>query len=439
MAKKPANIVREVYQKSIVEGTFAQIHTNLATIGTAFITKLMVILGATPLQYSLLSAIGQLSALWQPLGFVFSHKLPRRKWICIWTTFIGRFLSLFLGLALLFPSQRQGICFVLLLLFFGAGFQAVGANIWIAWVSDLIPLSIRGRFLATRNQYHLAIGLLVSYIASFHLDLFEGSRRFIAESYLQLISGKNYFVLANQPLFLAFIFVFAGVIGIIGLPFLAAQPERKKSSEPQGKLLKELALPLKDKNFRNLLFFGAWWMFAIGIGSPFWSPFMLGKLEMSMFAVQIYSTLHILSSLIAFSFWGRFVDRYGNKRAMQICVLLGAYNPVLWLFTAPGSYHILWLEALGSGFMWAGAGIVSTNFVLSIAPKRKEQSYSALYGAFTGIFMMSSSLASGIFFPGSLNLGFKILAPEQLIFLIGGLMRLLTLLPLALVKERVIR
>ncbi len=434
--QKRGSIVQEVYKKSIVEGTFAQIHTNLATIGPAFITKLMVILGANPLQYSLLSAISQVSALWQPLGFVLSHKLSARKWVCIWTTFIGRFLTLFLGLALLFPNNQDGIWFVLVLLFFSAGFQAVGANIWIAWVSDLIPLSIRGRFLATRNQYHLAIGLAVSYIVSFHLDLFEGQKRFIAGHYLDFISAKNYFIPANQPLFLAFIFVFASLIGIIGLSFLALQPERKKSTEPRQTLFKELGMPFKDNNFRYLLLFGAWWMFAIGIGSPFWSPFMLGKLEMTMFAVQIYSSLHIVSSLLSYRFWGKYIDRYGNKSAMQICVLFGAYNPLLWLFTAPGSYHILWLEALGSGFMWAGAGIVSTNFVLSIAPKRKEQSYSALYGAFTGIFMMGSSLASGIFFPKSLNLGFKSFEPEQLIFAIGGVMRLLTLVPLAFVKEK---
>lgn len=142
--KKADSIVSQVYRKSIVEGSFAQVYGNLATIGSSFITKLLVIMGASPLQYSLLSAIGQGSAIWQPLGVAFSHHIRQRKWLCVWITALGRFLTLFLGVALVFPVQAEGIWFLLVLLFFSAGLQATGANIWIAWISDLIPLRIRG-------------------------------------------------------------------------------------------------------------------------------------------------------------------------------------------------------------------------------------------------------------------------------------------------------
>jgi len=48
---------------------------------------------------------------------------------------------------------------------------------------------------------------------------------------------------------------------------------------------------------------------------------------------------------------------------------------------------------------------------------------------------MSSSLASGIFYPEQLDLGFKVLEPEQVIFGVGAVMRLMALIPLALVRE----
>ena len=50
--------------------------------------------------------------------------------------------------------------------------------------------------------------------------------------------------------------------------------------------------------------------------------------------------------------------------------------------------------------------------------------------------MMVSSLASGIFFPASLRLGTVVLAPEQVIFGVGGVMRWLSIIPLAFVVER---
>ena len=430
MSKKKNSLIRHAYSSSTIEGIFAQIYGNLAAIGSSFVTKLMVIMGASPLQYSMLSALGQISALWQPLGVAFSHSINQRKWICIWITFVGRFLTLFLGLALLFPQRQQGIWFMLGLLFFSAGFQATGANIWIAWVSDLIPLRIRGRFFSRRNQILLTVGLLFSYAISYLADLFEKGA-----SPLQIESLQEYFVPQNQAMFLAFVFVFASIIGIIGLSFLALQPERKREHSAGQSLRNVFLEPLRDKNFRLLLVFGSWWMLAVGVGSPFWTPFMLKNLQMSLFEVQLYNSLHMGSSLLAFGFWGKFIDRFGNKTAMKICVLLGGLNPLFWLLMSSSNYAILWFEGISSGFMWAGTGVISTNFVLSIAPRRKEQSYSGIYAAFTGMFMMSSTLASGIFYPGSMDLGRLHLAPEQVTFGISAVMRWLAIIPLALVRE----
>jgi hypothetical protein len=48
---------------------------------------------------------------------------------------------------------------------------------------------------------------------------------------------------------------------------------------------------------------------------------------------------------------------------------------------------------------------------------------------------MSSTLASGIFYPDSLDLGFRTLDPEQVIFGIGAILRWLAIIPLMLVRE----
>ncbi len=121
---------------------------------------------------------------------------------------------------------------------------------------------------------------------------------------------------------------------------------------------------------------------------------------------------------------------------MKICVVLGGLNPMLWLFTSSGHYEILWLEAMISGSMWAGNAIVTTNFVLSIAPTGKQQVYSGLYGAIAGVSMMISTLLSGVFFPAALNLGFRVLEPEQVVFGVGGFLRWLAIIPLLGVVEK---
>lgn len=420
---------------SVTEGIFSQIYGSLSSIGSGFITKFMVILGASPLQFSLLSALGQVSAVFQPLGVALTYRLRRRKAACIAITAVGRFFTLFLGLALLFPSGSQGIWFLLSLLFISAGLQATGANIWIAWMSDMIPLTLRGRFFSRRSQIMLLAGLVVSYIVSFHVDLFEKTGG-LGREYLSFVHLEDWFRVENQALFLGLIFVGATLLSLFGLTVLARQPERPARQKDTRKLREIYLEPFKDKNFRLLMIFGIWWMLSIGVGSAFWGPFMLKKLEMGMFRMQLYGTLHMAASLIAYNFWGRFIDRFGNKTAMKICVVLGGLNPMFWLFMSKDNYSILWFEGLISGFMWAGTAIITTNFVLSIAGKGKEQVYSGLYGAIAGISMMTSTLLSGVFYPSSLDIGIRILEPEQVVFGIGGILRWLTIIPLMAVHEK---
>jgi len=435
-AQQKSFTVFRTYRISVIEGVFAQIYGNLANIGSNFITKFMVILGASPLQFSILSALGQVAAVFQPLGVALMQRLKRRKRVCVAVTAAGRFLSFFLGAALLFSSSQAGIVFLLALLFVSAGLQAVGGNIWIAWVSDLIPIGIRGRFFARRNQILVFSGMVVGYILSYFTDLFEKGGGALRNLASQWVDPDILFTPRNQAWWLAGIFVFAGIMGFISLAILSRQPDRKRSLQQQMSLRRKFSEPFRDRNFRMLLAFGVWWMLAIGVGSAFWGPFMLKKLNMGLFQMQLYGSLHMGSSLLSYSFWGRFIDRWGNKRAMFICVLLGGLNPMLWLFMTPANYSILWLEGLLSGFMWAGNGVVTTNFVLAIAGKGREQTYSALYGAVGGVAMMASTLLTGAFFPGALRIGARLLEPEQVIFGVGGILRWLSLVPLLAVKEK---
>jgi len=435
-SKQKSHTIAQTYRISIIEGIFSQIYGSLANIGSNFITKFLVLLGASPLHFSILSALGQLSALFQPLGVALTNKPGQRKKLCVWITAAGRFLSIFIGSALLFSQASKGIAFVLALLFISMGLQGIGGNIWIAWISDIIPAGIRGRFFARRNQILVFCGLLAGYLFSFLTDSFEKGGGALRSLAARWVDPDHFFTPQHQALWLAAIFVFAGIVGLVGLTILAKQPDRKRSQQQSIPLRQKFGEPFRDKNFRLLMAFGIWWMLATGVGSAFWGPFMLKNLGLSMFRLQLYGSLHMVSSLLSYSFWGKFIDRWGNKPAMVICVVLGGLNPMLWLFMTPQNYSLLWIEGLFSGFMWAGNGVATTNFVLAIAGKGREQSYSALYGAIGGVSMMATTLLSGVFYPQSMMLGSRLLAPEQVVFGVGGILRWLSIIPLMAVNEK---
>lgn len=194
-------------------------------------------------------------------------------------------------------------------------------------------------------------------------------------------------------------------------------------------------LPMKDSNFRRFLLYNCWWMFAVGIGAPFWQPFMMQKLRMSLFEVQIYNSINIAASILVLRLWGRLIDAYGNRTAMRLIILLGGFNPMVWLFVNPHNYSILYLEAITSGIMWAGAGLVATNFVLSIAPDDRRQLYSGVAGAFSGLAMMTTMLLSGLLLPRHLEIGRISLEPEQVLFGLTAIARWSAQIPLSMVRE----
>jgi MFS family permease len=196
-----------------------------------------------------------------------------------------------------------------------------------------------------------------------------------------------------------------------------------------------VAIPLKDGNFRRLVLFGFWWMLAIGIGAPFWQPFMIQKLGMSLVNIQLYGTIHILSCIASLRLWGLFIDRFGNKTAMRVAIIFGGFNPLVWLFATRELYAFVYLEAITSGIMWGGAGVVATNFVLAVAPDRYRQIYSGVFGAFTGLAMMTTMFLSGVLMPPSMRLLSLNLEPEQVLFGISGFARWSAQLPLTWVHE----
>ena len=80
-------------------------------------------------------------------------------------------------------------------------------------------------------------------------------------------------------------------------------------------------------------------------------------------------------------------------------------------------------------------GIVTANLVLSVAPEDRVQSYSGLYGAFSGTGMIITMLASGFLMPKPMVLLGLHLHSMQVLFLITAFARLSALIPLSRVEE----
>ncbi len=426
--------LKSIMRISTVEGSFAQVQFALAYIGSVFISKFAILLNATPFQFGLLMAAGQLSQVFQLFGVILTRRLHHYRVPTILVAFVARLLPMLLIIPLLFMDRGWAIWLFLTIMFLSCSFSSITGNIWTAWVSSIFPQRVRGRFFSTRSQVHLLVGLVVGFVASLFVDSFVAPQGGWKFGVLRRLGIADYFFPANEKYGITLVIVSGAFISLIGLIFLGRQPDRSK--DPDLRKLRVILLePLRNANFRKLLYFTTWWMLALGIGSAFWQPFMLNNLGMSTFEVTMYGTISSISMMLFIRGWGRFIDRYGNKTAMKIAIVLGSINPALWCFVTRDSYWLLWIEAASSGFMWSGVGIIYTNFVLSIAPKEQRQTYSAIYWAVAGLWMMVSTVLSGKFFPKALDLGVIALESEQVLFALTALLRLTAEIPLHWVEE----
>ena len=73
------NRLKKIEKISFLEGIFGQMFNSLAGPGSAFLTKFALMLNATPLQFGILSAIGQVSQIFQPLGAILTRRRRKRK------------------------------------------------------------------------------------------------------------------------------------------------------------------------------------------------------------------------------------------------------------------------------------------------------------------------------------------------------------------------
>ena len=432
---KKQSYLKKAMRISVIEGIYAQLYATLTAIGSNFITKAAVVLNASPIHFSLLSGIAQLCQLFQLYAVVHNRKVTSRKKPCVWFAFWGRLLSALLGFCFVIINPTLAFFAFFTILLISASLLTISSNMWTAWMSDLIPKSMRGRFFSQRMQIHMICGFLIGYIFSFFIDLFEAIPGTWRYNLIESLNLDFVFKPSNLPIGLSFVFIIGTALGLYGLRLLQKQPERQIFPINQSTDF-SIFEPLKNKDFRRLLTFGMWWMFAVGVGAPFWGPFMISTLNMSLVEMQIYSMLQAVGMLISFRFWGKFIDKFGNKTAMKICVFLGTLNPLVWVFFTENNYSLIWVEGVTSGIMWSGANLIAFNFVLAISPRGKEQHWSAIYASCGSFMMLTSILLSGILFPPKVVMGNIVLLPEQVLFALTGILRLSAEIPLHYVNEQ---
>lgn len=372
----------------IVEGMASQTMESL-TKGV-FLIGLALQLGASNFVVGLLGAIPFLSNLFQIPAILLVEKYKDRRKIVGICSFLGRSFLLLVAIAILIPNKQVALTVVIISIALRYIFGALANCAWNSWMRDLVPKVILGRFFGKRMAITTTIAATVSVAAGFFLDWFR---------VLHPSSGANGYIALYA---LGFIAAMISSSVILTIPHPRLRELEIKKYAGKFSFRKMIRSPLKNENFRKLMFFLMSWNFAVNLASPFFAVYMLKTLQYDMIFVVFLTILGQFVNALSMKMWGKKTDKYSNKTILRICGTLFIFCIFGWTFaTYPEKRDyttiLLIILHIFMGISLSGVSLSIANIVMKMTPSRKATSYLAVNTVLSSFAAGTAPLFGGFF------------------------------------------
>ncbi|MCB0807023.1 MAG: MFS transporter [Bacteroidales bacterium] len=350
--------------------------------GGVFLSAFAIALGANNYEIGLIASFAFISQLMQLPGLILLKNVKKRRAITFLSAGTSRFLWLFIILIpLLFVSR--GITFMLQWLLISLLAGALAGPSWNSLLRDVIPSDKFGKIFSKRLMWGTALALLLTICGGYFVDWW--SVRFPTSGLYA------YSILFSVGL----------LLGIIGITAISRVPEPPMPETDNESLLKELAKPIKEFNFRRLLVFTGLWTFAVNLAGPFFIVYMLDRIGLSVFMITLLTVTSQVANIVFFRIWGKAADRFSNKSVLAITGPIFIIVILAWTFTTmPERYFLtiplLFIIHILSGISTAGVTLASTNIALKLSPKGEAHIYMTVFSIVAAIAGSISPLAGGV-------------------------------------------
>ncbi|MBN1342505.1 MAG: MFS transporter [Phycisphaerae bacterium] len=343
----PYSMICTVFMREQLGATRAQVGLNLALWVGAIVTAL-------------------------PGAYVFNRLRARRPtWVLL--MIIGRlFFFVVAGAALL--SSDAVLKPTLVVLVIAANVACVGltsftSSAWWAWMADLIPESVRGRFFGRRYQIILIATAVTAIAASFLLERVSAAGDLL------------YFI----------IFLVAATLGMIDPILFWWVPEPARPPRPKNTLAQTLARylrPLKDRNFAWLVWTQALNTLLVTMPVPFFVLYQRGEYVkegvyigcgISLEFLAVMNVIALATTALVATQWGRLADRIGN-RTVTILGRLYFFTTAVYFFMGSENYYwLLPMQLLVQSLIAAGEPVAVQNLMIAIAPQAEREYYVSIF------------------------------------------------------------
>lgn len=296
--------------------------------GGPFLAALALAIGASNYEIGLLAAVGFITQPMQLVGLYLVKRFRRRRAITALCAVVSRLSWLpIILIPVLFVNR--GASFLVQWLLLSALVASIPGPAWNSLVRDLVPLDVFGRVTSRRTTLGTGLALALILLGGFFVDWW---RTAFPES---------------QPASFSLLFLCGLGFGMAGIYAISRLPEPEMATHEDTPLRDLLVMPLKDQNYRKLLYFMAAWNFALNLATPFFVVYMLRRIGVSMTMVTVLTVSSQLANLFFLRIWGRLADRFSNKSVLSVSGPLFLAAVVGWSFTTMPERYFLTVPPLG--------------------------------------------------------------------------------------------
>lgn len=351
---------------SIKEGIFASAKRSF---GDSYISPFAIAINASNSVVALLSSVsGLLGPLSQLFGSKFIEKSSRKK---IMLRAVGLEILTWLPLIaiafLFFKGILTSALPLLLLLTFAIYIivSNLGHPAWFSWMGDIVNRKKRGVFFSKRNFILGFVTVVLAIVASFFLDYFK-------------IRGWT-------------MYGFMVLFGLAIVMDIFRWKSFKQQYEPKIKLKKEYYFSFwqfiknaPKNNFGKFSIYRLFLTLSTTISGPLLAVYLLRHLGFKYSTYMIVILAGTALSLIVLQLLGKFADRYGNYKLVEISSIIIIFIPILWILN-PSPIYLVLVPAALNGIAWAGLHLSEGNFIYdNISPQKRGLAIS-YYNMFWGI------------------------------------------------------
>ncbi|NVJ23222.1 MULTISPECIES: MFS transporter [Myxococcus] len=384
----PAKRLRATLGASVVEGMFTEVFTACA--GATVLTAWAIALGLGPLLVGVMTALPflaqfvQFPAAW--LTSAFGHRRVALTAVCL-SRLVMFPLALLPWLDLELAARQH-----LLLVVAGASavLGVVGNNAWVAWMGELVPRAVRGRFFGRRTALTTLSGTLASLGAGLLMDRLRPAE--------------------GLGVALPLLALGACVMGVVTTLLMASQHDPAPPGTTPPLELRGALVPLKDPLARRVLTYQVAWNAAVGVSAPFFALHSLQNLKMTFVIMALHAAAVAGVRILTAPLWGKVIDKVGAQPVLLACSLGIGVIPALWLLPSAGTLWPLLFDVLLAGALWSGHGLAIFALPLSVAPRKGRPFYLAAFATAGGLaYSLAAALGGAI----------ASALPEQ--FILGGM------------------